>query len=291
MRARYPDIEDHIERAGARIGYEVYDNNGPTVLLMPTWTIVHSRFWKMQVPYLARHYRVITFDGPGNGRSDRVIDPNRYSADEYAADAVAVLDATDTASAVVAGLSLGAGYSVRLARRAPERVDGVVMIGPAIPLTPPAPERATIHQTFDKPYPEDVEGWGKYNLAYWHDHYEDFVEFFFSQCLPEPHSTKPHEDTCGWAAETGAEVLAAEAISPEPAEEWTNAVAAIDCPVLVIHGTRDRVSPHARGVEAARLSGGDLLTMVGSGHLPQARDPVRVNLAIKRFVDRVWATG
>lgn len=290
MRARYPDIEAAIERAGARIGYEIYENEGrPTVLLMPTWTIIHSRFWKMQVPYLARHYRVITFDGPGNGRSDRVTDPNRYSADEYAADAIEVLDATGARSAVVVGLSLGAAYSVRLARRAPERVDGIVMIGPSIPLTPPAPERETISQTFEEPYPDDVKGWGKYNLAYWQDHYADFCDFFFDQCLPEPHSTKPHQDTCAWAAETSGAILAAESAAPEPDEDWREAVAAVGCPVLVIHGTRDAISPHARGVEAARLSSGSLLTMVGSGHLPQTRDPVRVNLAIREFVDEVAA--
>ena len=75
-RAREPDLSGFAERDGVRIGYEVFD--GPlggaadtTVLLMPAWSIVHSRFWKAQVGYLARHYRVVTFDGRGSGRSDR----------------------------------------------------------------------------------------------------------------------------------------------------------------------------------------------------------------------------
>ena len=38
----------------------------------------------MQVPYLSRHYRVITYDGPGNGLSDHSTDPDRYRAEEYA---------------------------------------------------------------------------------------------------------------------------------------------------------------------------------------------------------------
>ena len=75
MRARYPDVEGFVDREGLRIGYEVFGDGDPTILLLPTWTIIHSRFWKMQVPYLSRHYRVVTFDGPGNGRSDRTIDP------------------------------------------------------------------------------------------------------------------------------------------------------------------------------------------------------------------------
>ncbi len=84
MRARYPDIEGHVVRDGVQLGYEIFGSGEPIVLLLPTWTIVHARFWKMQIPYLSRFYRVIAYDGPGNGRSGRVTDPQRYSADAYA---------------------------------------------------------------------------------------------------------------------------------------------------------------------------------------------------------------
>jgi pimeloyl-ACP methyl ester carboxylesterase len=85
-RARYPDEEGFVERDGVRLFYEVYGSGEPTVLLLPTWSIVHSRHWKMQVPYLARHCRVLTFDGRGNGRSDRPTDPQAYAEAEFAAD-------------------------------------------------------------------------------------------------------------------------------------------------------------------------------------------------------------
>jgi len=287
MRARYPDIEGHVERDGVQLGYEVYGNGETTVLLMPTWTIVHARFWKMQIPYLSRFYRVIAYDGPGNGRSDRVTDPKRYSADAYADDALAVLDQCGADRAVVVGLSLGAGYAVRLARRAPDRVLAIAMIGPAIPLTPPSPERASISERFAEPYPPDVTGWGKYNLAYWHDHHRDFTQFFFEQCFVEAHSTKPIEDTVGWAADSGPDVLEAEALKQEPDEDWADAVASIACPLLVVHGTRDRISPHARGAMAAELADGTLLSMEGSGHIPNVRDPVKFNLALRDFIERV----
>ena len=71
MRARLPDADGFVERDGVKVFYEVFGDGEPTILLMPTWSIIHSRGWKMQVPFLARHYRVITFDGRGNGRSDR----------------------------------------------------------------------------------------------------------------------------------------------------------------------------------------------------------------------------
>ena len=54
-----------------RLYWEVYGSGERTVLFLPTWSIIHSRHWKMQIPYLARHCRVLTFDGRGNGRSDR----------------------------------------------------------------------------------------------------------------------------------------------------------------------------------------------------------------------------
>ena len=55
MRAADPAIAGRVERDGLSLGYEVFGSGEPTLLLLPTWTIVHSRIWKMQVPYLSRH--------------------------------------------------------------------------------------------------------------------------------------------------------------------------------------------------------------------------------------------
>src|SRR5215510_9302750 len=99
-RARYPDETGFIERDGVRVFWERYGAGDRTILLMPTWSIVHSRRWKFQIPFLARHWKVVTFDGRGNGRSDRPQDAAAYSDREFAADAVAVLDATNTQAAV-----------------------------------------------------------------------------------------------------------------------------------------------------------------------------------------------
>jgi len=125
-RARYPDESGYVERDGVRLYWEVYGSGEPTVFLMPTWSIIHSRHWKMQIPYLARHCRVLVMDGRGNGRSDRP--ESGYSEAEYAADALAVMDATGTASAVLVSLSIGAQRSLVLAAEHPERVEGAVFI-------------------------------------------------------------------------------------------------------------------------------------------------------------------
>src|SRR3954451_21233527 len=90
--ARTPDAAAHIERDGVRVWWESYGTGKPAVLLMPTWGIVHSRHWKAQIPYLARHFRVVTFDKRGSGLSDVPEEISAYTDAETLADAVAILD-------------------------------------------------------------------------------------------------------------------------------------------------------------------------------------------------------
>ena len=288
-RARYPDTEGYIERDGVRVFYEVYGQGGPTILLLPTWSIIHSRCWKMQIPYLAQHFRVLIFDGRGNGKSDRPAEPEAYGAQEYADDALAVMDATDTERAVLVSLSRGAERSLLLGAEHPEHVEGMVFIAPALPL-PPAMARGNAHEMFTRRR-DSYEGWEKYNRHYWLENYEDFVEFLFSQVFNEPHSTKQREDSVGWALETDPETLVATQLAPRlPDEASVRELAErIPCPVLVIHGSDDAVRPHGSGAALAELIGGALVTLEGSGHCPQARDPVKVNLLVRDFSERVAA--
>src|SRR5437016_12563741 len=114
---------------GEKLHEELSGPVGPPDLALPTSSIVHSRHWKMQIPYLARHCRVLTFDGRGNGRSDRPA--SRYEEREFAADALAVTDATVTERAMLVSLSLGAQRALLLAAEPPERVGGAVFICPS----------------------------------------------------------------------------------------------------------------------------------------------------------------
>ena len=290
-RARYPDADGYVERKGVRTFYEIYGHGEPTVLLLPTWSIMHSRFWKMQVPYLARHHRVVVFDGRGNGKSDRPPLPEDYAEQEFADDGLAVMDATGTERAVLVSLSRGAERSLLLAAGHPERVDGMAFIAPALPIGSVMP-RARATQVFDEPR-ETYTGWEKWNRHYWLEHYEDFLEFFFSQCFTEPHSTKQREDAVGWGLETSAETLVATQFAPrfEDAASVRELTDRIRCPVLVIHGRDDAIRPHDSGQALAELTGGALATLDGSGHCPQARDPVKVNLLLRDFAERTQASG
>jgi pimeloyl-ACP methyl ester carboxylesterase len=285
-RARYPDEEGYVERDGVRVFYEVYGSGEPTIVLLPTWALIHSRHWKLQVPYFARHCRVVTFDGRGNGRSDRPHGAEPYAIREFAADTLAVMDATATERAVLVGVSCAALWGVVLAAEHPERVAGVAVIGPAVPLAPPLPER-TVY-SFDERLDTD-EGWAKYNTHHWQRDYRDFLDFFIGKCFTEPHSTKPIEDAIGWALETTPEVLADHdaGIDLPIGGDFRELCGRVRCPVLVMHGDEDALHSHERGAALAEATGGQLVTLQGSGHFPQARDPVMVNLLVREFVEQL----
>jgi pimeloyl-ACP methyl ester carboxylesterase len=282
-RARYPDEEGYVERDGVRVFYEVYGAGEPTVLLLPTWSIIHSRHWKCQIPYLARHFRVVTFDGRGNGASDRPGAASAYTEREFELDALAVMDATGTEEALIVGLSCGALWGTLLAAEHPERVLGAAFVGPAVPLAPPHPERA-VH-SFDEVLDTD-EGWARYNRHYWLTHYAEFLEYFFGQIFTEPHSTKQIEDCVGWGLETTPETLVAthEGLRLERLE-FRALCARVRCPVLVLHGDADAIRPLAQGAALAEATRGTLVVLEGSGHCPQARDPVKVNLLVRELVE------
>jgi pimeloyl-ACP methyl ester carboxylesterase len=283
-RARYPDESGYVERDSVRLYYEVYGAGEPTILLLPTWSLFHSRIWKMQIPYLARHYRVVTFDGRGNGRSDRPTEPAAYGEREFAADALTVLDASDTERAVIVGFSLGGQRGLLLAAEHPQRVEGAVFIGPNFPGGgEPLPER-TVYD-FDTEY-DTAEGWAKHNRYHWLRDYPDWVEFFVSTIFTEPHSTKPIEDAVGWGLETNAEVMTATMEAPDLTSQEAQALCRlVRCPVLVIHGEHDAIGSITRGAALAEQTGGELVVLEGSGHAPHLRDPVKVNLLIREFVE------
>ena len=259
-----------------KIHYEVYGDGGRRrSCCMPTWTIVHKRFWKAQIPYLARHHRVVTYDGPGNGRSDRPLETAAYAQEAQVAYALAVLDATGTDRAVLVALSKAANWALDLAANHPDRVLGTVLIGPSVALAASAATRTAIRRLRPGRYRDRaVRGaaLGERSAASTgpsttattgRTHYEDFLWFFFGQCFPEPHSTKQIEDAVAWGRETTARVLVADsqAAWPDAGTRSRTGARRITGPVLLIHGDDDRISPLRRSEMLAELTGGELVVL------------------------------
>jgi len=283
-RARYPDDSGYVQRDGVRVYYETYGTGEPAILFLPTWEIVHSRAWKFQIPYFARHGRVVTFDRRGNGRSDRPLDVTAYDRRAAVGDALAVLDAAHAERVIVVSWC-GAGDDLILAAEHPGRVAALVLIAPDLLLTDdPADEEG--------PYPFDQEpvtqdGWAKWNRHYFLRDWPGFVEFFFTETFTEPHSTKQTEDAIGWALQTDPQTIVRGLNA-----EWTNdrdsvlrLGAQVHCPTLVIQGSQDAVVGPARGAAVAdAIPHAQLMTLEGCGHAPHLRDPVITNLLIRHYV-------
>ena len=283
MRARQPDTVGVIERDGVRVGYEVFEplDGGPgrpTLVLLTSWAIVHMRQWKLQVPALARRFRVVTVEGRGNGAADRPKHPGAYADRELVADAVAVMDAVGVDRAVLVGLSMGGRHALQLAAWYPDRAAGVVTVGTAFPWPlPPG---------FDE-VRDSYEGWEKANRHYWLADYRGWVEFFMSKVFSEPHSTKQWEDGVGYGLETDAETLLHTVpgiVAPTDADA-EEVCRAVRCPVLVVHGERDEIVPYAIGAQVAEWTGGTLVTVPDGGHAMPMRDPVRFTLLVREFVE------
>ena len=281
-RARYPDTDGYLERDGVRIHYEVHGHGDPTVLLLPTWSIVSSRMWKMQVPYLARHAR----------SSPSTVGAMAAPTVQQGPTAIGWKESPPMPSqswtpprprAVVVAVSCGALWAAVLAAEHPERVAGLVFISPAVGLAPGHPERQ--RYDFSERY-ESHEGWAKYNRHYWQSDYPDFLQFFFEKCFNEPHSTKAIEDCIEWGLDSTPESLidATEGLSRMGVGQLSGALAQIACPALVLHGDDDLVRPHAQGAALAAALGVELVTLEGSGHLPHVRDPVKVNHLLHDFI-------
>ena len=225
---------------------------------------------------------MLTFDGRGNGLSDRPTERTAYAEREFAADALAILDATGTDRATLVALSLGAQRSLILAAEHPERVEALVFIAPSLPLSDPV----NVSGSFEDVH-ETYEGWGKYNANHWRDDWPDFLQWFFGEaCFTERHSTKQVEDCIGWGLETtGETICTAQYGERVPNREAVlHLCARVECPVLVVHGDEVAVIPQERGRRLAEATGGTFVSLAGSGHVPSARDPITVNLLIDEFL-------
>lgn len=114
-----------LSQDGTPISYEVYGAGEPTLIFVHGWSC-DSRYWREQVPYFARTYRVITVDLAGHGHSGQ--GRSRYTMAAFGEDVRAVAVAEDVKNAVLIGHSMGGTVVAEAARRMPERVSGLIGI-------------------------------------------------------------------------------------------------------------------------------------------------------------------
>ncbi|MBD2777775.1 alpha/beta fold hydrolase [Iningainema tapete] len=105
--------------------YEIQGNGEPIVFLHCGGA--DSRDWEFIVPCLAQHYRCITYDGRGTGKS-----PSPIEVPDYVEDLKNLLDFLDIDNTVLVGHSIGGRIACDFALAYPQRVSKLVLIAPGL---------------------------------------------------------------------------------------------------------------------------------------------------------------
>jgi len=123
------------------VNLAVYEQGqGPAVVLLHGFPeLAYS--WRHQLPALAdAGFRAIAPDQRGYGRSDVPPDVSNYCIEELIADIHGLLDALELESATFVGHDWGALLLWQMAMRAPERIEGLIILNiPHYPRTPVDP--------------------------------------------------------------------------------------------------------------------------------------------------------
>jgi 3-oxoadipate enol-lactonase / 4-carboxymuconolactone decarboxylase len=117
-----------------QVHYELEGEDGPPVVMFANSLGTTLEMWDDQMPALRGRFRALRFDMRGHGRSPAP--PGPYTVDELADDALALLDHLGIARVIFCGLSLGGAVGMAIARRAPERLDRLVLCCTALEFGP-----------------------------------------------------------------------------------------------------------------------------------------------------------
>lgn len=243
---------------------------GQDIVLVHGWGL-HGGVWRELAGRLAASFRVLLPDLPGHGRSPAA------NGDITLADVVAELQGHMTAPAVWVGWSLGALVALTAARRFPQRVSRLVLIG-ATPKFVQAP---------DWPCAMPPQTLAQFARDLGDDYRATLVRFLSLQM------GSGDVQGCTSAASAGSaraavrqlHALLMEHGEPEPAAlrsglQWlanTDLRAdlpAIAAPALVLHGQHDRLVPPAAAEFLARqLPAARLALIPSAGHAPFLSHP------------------
>ena len=113
----------YAEHAGARLFYQTEGEGDPVAFLMGFGASLD--WWFPQMLVFPRHFRMLTFDPRGVGKSEA--DDREINMELLADDLAAILDAAGIERTHVVGLSYGGMVAQEFALRHPDRLDKLVL--------------------------------------------------------------------------------------------------------------------------------------------------------------------
>ncbi len=126
-----PEIGKSVDAAGLSTNYLEQGSGHPVMLLHGSGPgVTGYANWRLTIPVLAEHFRVIAPDAAGFGYTERK-PGQEFTLDFWVRHTLAVMDALEIEKAHFVGNSFGGGLTIALATRHPERVDRMVLMGAA----------------------------------------------------------------------------------------------------------------------------------------------------------------
>jgi non-heme chloroperoxidase len=264
--------------AAIDIHYEDHGSGQPVVLIHG-YPLNGNSWERQERELLANGHRVISYDRRGFGRSSQ---PTvGYDYDTFAADLNALLEHLDLSDIILVGFSMGSGEVTRyLGSYGSARVRKAALFG-AIP--------PYLLKTDDNLEGVDGDVFEQIKAAIATDRYAWFKDFFDNfyntdKLMPERISEQAWQASFNVAA--GASPFASYACVDTWLTDFRGDLAKIDVPVLVVHGTDDRILPFE--ATAARLpdliDDVKLVAVEGGPHNIAWTHPDEVNAALLDFI-------
>ena len=117
----YPQLV--TSKDGTPISYEVYGVGEPTLVFVHGWSC-DARYWRKQVPYFSKKYKIILVDLAGHGHSGMTRE--KYTMKTFGEDVQAVVEETGSQNVLLIGHSFGGAVIAEAARLMPQRVKGLI---------------------------------------------------------------------------------------------------------------------------------------------------------------------
>ena len=255
---------------GGRIAYEDTGGRGPLILAIPGMGDLRSEYRLLRPALQRAGYRVVTMDVRGFGEtSARWHD---YSAHAVGRDALALLDQLGAGSAVILGNSFAAGSALWAAHDAPEKVSGVVLLGPIVrDLNPSWFAKLALNIGFAGPW--RVWFW----TTYW--------DILFPSANPADQSEV--KAAIARNLHESGRMVALRAMLSLSKADTAAIVPQSRVPALIVMGTRDPDFTDA-AAEARWLAGqlgAEILIVEGAGHYPHTEMPDLVAPKVLSFID------
>jgi pimeloyl-ACP methyl ester carboxylesterase len=253
-----------LDRAGVKIRYEV-SGDGPALILTHGYSST-GEMWAGQIAPLAEHFKVITWDMRGHGRTDYPRDQGQYSEAATVEDLAALLDAVGATQAIVGGLSLGGYMSLAFHATYPERTLALLIIdtGPG--------------------YKNDQarDGWNANAIK--------TAERYELNGLPDPARVSAevrlarHRDATGLAR-------AARGMLTQKNARVIESLPTVKVPAIVIVGANDTPFLAASDYMAAKIPGAKKVVIPDAGHSANIDQPEAFNAALLGFLKEARLTA